>query len=69
MSDISKCVNGCSKRLYCERWTSPPHAFRQFYSEFAPDPKTGICRGFYPNHLGAEHQVKVDDHLINHNED
>lgn len=64
MSDITKCANGCSKELYCKRWTAPSHQYRQSVADFKPDPKTGICAEFWGN---AVYEARPE--LVNHNED
>lgn len=69
MTDIQKCLNGCSKQLLCKRYTAPAGSRRQSYADYKPNPETGICTDYYPNAIGSVSQEQFAHKLINHNED
>jgi hypothetical protein len=47
MSDISMCDNqNCDFNRSCYRFMAKPNPYRQAYTDFAPDEKTGECEYF-----------------------
>lgn len=53
MPDIAQCKNKeCTKRLECYRYMAHPGPY-QYYMNFAPDEKTGVCADFW-DHSGRK---------------
>lgn len=50
MPDISMCVNqACSLRARCHRYTAKADQYQCYFTDVAPNPKTGKCEYFWDN--------------------